>query len=481
MAEQTRAATGNARPAGASPSQPAAGPFVINLSSSTTPMALEQPRSPELARFTFFVSRRLEDGRERFRLHMGYFDTATEAEEWLAVVRDVYPAAWVGDAPGKKLRAAQQAATTAAPPPQPARAPAQVPTLRAAQPAPVSPPAPPVARAAVASMPQAPRPAAPTPAASVAGSTPAPRPMTPQRSAPPPSRLAAALRATAPRPAPRPPPARPVQPSHDASLSDTQVLRMLEHRRDVRARGAERPGGSETGAEAIAMLRPDDTQTMRVLKEEVAQNASVAFAVQLEWSVQPIDVEKVPPLAIFSAYTLYTVEGSREGRRWYGLRLGFFSDAISAKQVAYYVRSDFASVAVIPVTAKERERAGDKLVRKAAAAPAKRATEEFKLFDDEPTPRPRTAEPAKPPAPKSDKPAAPTRPAVRKRRPPSRSAPQNLDETLEILGAGDLEIDRSHTLINDSGVRHLHIEADNRRPSTFSKLLDRLADRIKSG
>src|SRR5256884_7659051 len=62
-------------------------PFVLNLCSSTTPMALAQTDLPELKRFTFFVSRRFEEGRERFRLHMGYFATLAEAEEWLSVVR----------------------------------------------------------------------------------------------------------------------------------------------------------------------------------------------------------------------------------------------------------------------------------------------------------------------------------------------------------------------------------------------------------
>src|SRR5580700_2935341 len=65
--------------------------FVINLCSSTTPMALVHPDAPELKRFRFFVSRRLEDGRERFRLHMGHFETLEEAEDWLSVVRDIYP------------------------------------------------------------------------------------------------------------------------------------------------------------------------------------------------------------------------------------------------------------------------------------------------------------------------------------------------------------------------------------------------------
>ena len=93
---------------------------------------------------------------------------------------------------------------------------------------------------------------------------------------------------------------------------------------------------------AIPLLKPDDTGTREALKDAVTSNAAVLFAVQLQWSVQAVELEKVPPLAIFSAYTLYTVEGSRDGRKWYGLRLGFFSDAISAKQVAHYVRSEFA-------------------------------------------------------------------------------------------------------------------------------------------
>jgi hypothetical protein len=73
--------------------------FVINLCASTSPMALTPPNSPELKRYTFFVSRQREDGRERFRLHMGYFTSQQEAENLLAAVRDVYPAAWVGPAP----------------------------------------------------------------------------------------------------------------------------------------------------------------------------------------------------------------------------------------------------------------------------------------------------------------------------------------------------------------------------------------------
>src|SRR5579862_4907019 len=126
------------------------GSFVLNLCSSTTPMALAQVELPELKRFNFFVSRRFEEGRERFRLHMGYFATLAEAEEWLGVVREIYPGAWAGEAPGRKLRERAAAAAAAqaqhaagpqtriAPPVQPAAPRAVAPAVAR----PAAPPAP---------------------------------------------------------------------------------------------------------------------------------------------------------------------------------------------------------------------------------------------------------------------------------------------------------------------------------------------------
>ncbi len=569
--------------------------YVINLCASTTPMALEQPKDGALKRFSFFISRRREDGRERFRLHMGYFASPDEAQEWLAVVRELYPAAWVGEAPGKKLRAAARAAaleakggtapvaTSAAAPvaapvatpaqvaallvpepvPVPVVAPIQVPTLPAAasaapvaaveSPAPLAvaaPPAPAAPAAPVAARTDAP--VSGTPAAVAALSNvrevlaqldepqqasdapgpipapvPAPTPAAPPRSAPqatpahtlyvpPPPVLPEhipTVRALTPAPMSPPPslpaakaPARaaPVAPAQKAPattqamakpaaasptpLSDTQVLRVLEERR---ADGA-KPAGPATAEEraantAIEMLRPEDTRTMRALKEDVQRDAPAQFAVQLAWSVTPIDASAVPPLAIFSAYTLYSVETNREGRRWYGLRLGFFTDALSAKQVAYYVRSDFSSVAVVPVTAAEKENAvaGARLQPAARKAAQSKAADEFKLFDaDQPPTKPappaeavraRIAEAAK----AGKRPAASrAKPAQRKK---AQSLEESLEQTLEILGAGHLEIDRGRgELLNDTGVRHLSVKVD-KRTSTFAKLLDRLSDRVGKG
>jgi hypothetical protein len=636
------------------PAAPAAeaGSFVLNLCSSTTPMALAQTDLPELKRFTFFVSRRFEEGRERFRLHMGFFASQEEAEEWLGVVRDIYPGAWAGEAPGKKLRArateaaaaqaqhavGPQSSPTAPPPPAarptpPASSPAtqqskqpaasaQIPTLvptlhppaaapavakasapraasaQAAKPAPQLPakrpqaPAPtpragvPAAARVPAQNPPAPRAASVArPAASPAPSQPRPgsapaanqRPVTkPVQAAKPavPSAPTAQARPVAqPRPvvqarpaaqqarptsqakpaasaaaksAPQPAPRAVQQPvkkvvfadsnvkevlaaldSHgdptgetrvmqvpvgrgdtadDSSLTDTQVLRFLETRREEDAVQAPSPLQADSAAESgISLLKPDDTGTRRALKEAVSHNDPVSFAVQLQWSVQPVALDKVPPLAIFSAYTLYSVEGSREGRKWYGLRLGFFNDAISAKQVAYYVRSEFNSVAVVPVSPQERERATEDNQRFAGGAmPRKRRANEdneFKLIDSDQTepagaaaaasPQPAPAEAA---APAASKPAADTR-GARKSVGKSESAgkteskgggkvearerrtPQTLEETLEILGANELAIDNNSGSVSDTGVRHLRVEIQKNTP--FSRLLERLSERVK--
>lgn len=550
--------------------------YVINLCASTTPMALVQPKEEALKRFTFFVSRRREDGRERFRLHMGYFTAPEEAEEWLPVVRELYPAAWVGEAPGKKLRAKAAAesaaravqiaavvpapvpvatvavvpapvvpapvakivaplAPAAAPAPEPKRppdtlslsnvsdvmaqlddvpaptlyvpppmvlpehiptvqplaaVPAVVPTLKAVEPPPPrpAPPAPaPVAKAPTpppapkAAAPVAPpvaRPSAPVipPVATAPPKITVPPQVPVQSPAPPAAKVAVPAPIAAPAPAVPAPP----------NLSDSQVLRVLEDRRE----GAPGAGDSQSAVEreadaAIAVLRPDDTRTMRALRTEVQKNAAVQFAVQLDWSVSPIDISKVPPLAIFGAYTLYSVESSRDGRKWYGLRLGFFTDALSAKQVAYYVRSDFVSVAVVPVTAEEKDRAMDGAHSPNDIGKSRnegKAAEEFKLFDlEEPA-----AKPAAAPAP--PKPSVPGNATNSTSRGRGRAKPapkrkvgnieEQLEQTLEILGASDLEIDRGKgELLNDTGVRHLSVKID-KRTSTFSKLLDKLSDRM---
>jgi hypothetical protein len=569
------AVDGQGRAAAADRSAPGtpADSFVINLCSSTTPMALAQPNAPELKRFRFFVSRRLEDRRERFRLHMGYFTSLEEAEEWLGVVRDVYPGAWAGEAPGKRLRARASAAQPAAPrlpldvpaaevvppaAPIPSEAPSAsiltlsqdiaasvaLPALPLPAPpeltltapesisssmaAPITaPPAPPLASAVLPEDPPAltllaiAPPATSTSAAPAHVVTAAASPTTPpaarpveipqgadiaasapaakkskavapgKRSAPlaPLSNVRevlAALDATDAKEAAPPAPAE----ARTQALSDTQVMKILEERRSrERARGE-----TQDASRNVPMLRPDDTGTRRALREAVQDNAAVSFAVQLQWSVQPMALDKVPPLAIFSAYTLYTVEGNREGRKWYGLRLGFFSDADAAKQVAHYVRSEFTSVAVLPVSPEERGRAieADQNTQIASFQKASRATEseEITLLDadnaDAPARSP--AEPMRGAAKLTAGGAHTLSPAARaaarskklrsKARVAERKAPASLEETLEILGADALEIDNSRgVFINESSARPGTPQL--RKNSPFARLMARLTERVR--
>lgn len=137
------------------------------------------------------------------------------------------------------------------------------------------------------------------------------------------------------------------------SLTDTQVLDILEMRRPATGQSE----GEDRSGEQIELLRPDDTGTRRALKEAVACGAPVSFAVQLQWSTRPIDPSRVPALALFKAYALYVVESRHADHSCYFLRLGFFGDPVSARQIALLVRSSFASAAVVPVLDGEVARA----------------------------------------------------------------------------------------------------------------------------
>ena len=532
--------------------------FVINLCSSTTPMALTQPQLAELKNFKFFVSRRLEDGRERFRLHMGYFESLLQAEDLLPVVREIYPGAWAGEAPGKRLRAARAAASQPAPVAAPS---VPAPVAVAAPPAPAPVAAPNVPAPVAVAAPPIPAPVAKPgvpdlthmPTLSAAPESEATRvaPAVNLQLVPDPPRAAAPVAAPAPARAPAPvmaapaPPAR-VAPTPAAPRAPQAVPPAaaraatpkadgrgpLERRSNVReVLKSLDENGRESGAAvakpaapvapaapaAVAPVLPagpvvrqagvlPDSQVLRLLEQKQGDplnttSTPAAFSVQLQWSVQPIDLARVPPLAIFGAYTLYTVEGSREGRRWYGLRLGFFSDANSAKQVAQYVRSEFSSVAVVPVSLKERDGAsGATGGAAAAAAPAasdKRPSErlpdqsgQFKLLEDTAT-RPKLPETAAKAL--QSRTAAKPKAGAGKAAGASRSAkatkgranqvdahekraPKTLEETLEILGADELQIEGGRRqLQSEGGIRHMDMKVQKNSP--FTRLLDRLAER----
>jgi hypothetical protein len=269
------------------------------------------------------------------------------------------------------------------------------------------------------------------------------------------------------------------------SLTDTQVMQILEARRTHTSP----PAAPQEASSGIALLRPDDTGTRLALRNAVRENAAVSFAVQLQSGAEPLALDKVPPLAIFSAYTLYTVEGTREGRTWYGLRLGFFSDAGAAKQVACYVRSEFATVAVVPVSQGESERAVRKDRTTAAAsfphAAPTPASEEIPLFDAQGADPPRVALNYRGGSLNTGS-ASARAAALRSKKLRSEATvaevakvEHTLEQTLEILGAGELEIDNGRgEFINQSGP---HQQLETRKNSPFQRLLARLTERVRKG
>jgi hypothetical protein len=530
--------------------------FVINLCSSTSPVALAPPDHAGLKRFTFFVSRRREDGRERFRLHMGYFETQEEAEKLLDIVREIYPGAWAGMAPGQRLRAAAMAA---------AASPAS--TTNASASEPILAPAPAVE--AVRSVPVVPvlqSDGAATAAAPAGTTAPAPKPATTATVVAAPAAVAAAVAAeiatpvefSVDPPAKAAPRAEPIALESDesaarslsdvraaiASLDDSavprpSVLRIPELKAAaVAATAAAAPVATKsatdavlTGAGAIALLEtpvPSAAPSATPKGESSAsrnegtgpQGEKPVYAVQLMWSVQPIDMTQVPQLAIFSAYTLYGAEGNREGRRWYGLRLGFFTDAVSAKQVAHYVRSEFSTVSVVPVTPREHERAriaasrpgpGNVLAAAATAVAAAAASAvageaaaaastmaapkaaapkpAFEFIDDKPvlvaaTPAVAASEAGRlPPGPRTGRGAPGKRAKLRTKSEAATAAKPRkltLEETLEILGAGDLAVDEGRgELINDESPAVPSKRAETKaKPSRLGRLFERLSERI---
>ena len=141
-------------------------------------------------------------------------------------------------------------------------------------------------------------------------------------------------------------------PSGRASFTDTQVLKILEARR-----ASVHDDVDESNCDQIALLRPDDTGTRQALKEAVRRVHRFPLPCSSTGRRSRSTSATCRPLAIFKAHTLYATESRRKGRSCYFLRLGFFADPISAKQVAVQVRSTFPSAAVVPVLESEVARA----------------------------------------------------------------------------------------------------------------------------
>jgi len=68
--------------------------FVINLCAAMTPLNLDGSPLPGLERYKLYQVSRMEDGRRRYRLRLGFFTSESLAEDVLCSVRQQYATAF---------------------------------------------------------------------------------------------------------------------------------------------------------------------------------------------------------------------------------------------------------------------------------------------------------------------------------------------------------------------------------------------------
>jgi hypothetical protein len=258
--------------------------LAITLCSSNAPIPMPTLTDDRLRGFALFKSRRREEGRERFRLHLGYFQTVTEAERVLELVRATWPRAMIAAVPEANLGSLDNTALTRFSIVQPPAAAQDVPEP------------PPMVTAKVTVLP-----------------------------------AVASPQVVAPEP---------------------PVLRTV-----VPQRPAE-PAPAPTFAGAPRVEDAEATVVMPVVRPQPQR-----YAVQLAFGRTPIDLARLPDLAIYEGYLLYAIESEPGGRRLYGVRLGFYDDVLSARLVAQYVRSEFRDVTIVPVSDREVARANAARIR----------------------------------------------------------------------------------------------------------------------
>ena len=135
----------------------------------------------------------------------------------------------------------------------------------------------------------------------------------------------------------------------------------------------------------------------------------------------------------------------RDGRRWYGLRLGFFRDGLSARLVAQYARSDFKDSAVVPVSLRERERSAQAesvMVERVAPKQAPASAPELALAQTATAPVPVAPVPAAVKPPKSPPPGqTPTLGIARGQWVPAEKKPvDSANDVITVLGGNDLSL-----------------------------------------
>lgn len=350
--------------------------FIINLCASMTPMPAVPRNLKGFEKYKLYQVSRQEDGRRRFRLRLGFFTSEADAEWVLNSVRNLYPTAFTGCVTQEDLRYCSESAPAASLV-EAKNVPAQVATqkpIAAAASAPSQPVTVPTpVSAALPAMPQTSpaKPVVPTPIAAAAPTqnltlaTPAAtvaKPEQPQSGPNEPFHVARGVHIpetsleltdeyavlAAPAGQPTPPAARPtpapamVKPAATAGNGPVQSATFISPPRIV--------------DDYVPIL--DTTLTIRTLTSAEADdpNRPKWFAVQLALSEQPINLDTMPKLDIFAAYTLYSVAMMEGGSIKHALRLGFFRENVSAEAVMGYLKAFFNMPSITQIATAEYER-----------------------------------------------------------------------------------------------------------------------------
>jgi len=316
------------------------GPFVINLSSSTACIGIPNLDLGCESAHAYEIQRN-EDGRTRYRLRLGPFESEDEADLILSAVREIYPGALTATAGPDDLKsiaairakaaAAADARRVPAPPMNPE------PPLITTRAEPVAAPEPPTISARVD-----------IPVQTVAAKVIEPPVITERVEL---------------KPATKPPAAPVATPNFHAASGKPSM--------SVSAPLVRRPAAPAAPVQAAP-----------VQAAPVQAAPAPWFVIELATSEEAFDPDTVPNLDIFAEYRLYSVAEVGNTRIVHALRVGFFSAEIAAKAVASYLAQYYDKPAIKRVSVAERERFAEQAVeaRKDVGATGRHAV--IEITDD---------------------------------------------------------------------------------------------------
>lgn len=493
--------------------------FAINLCASMTPMPTVPKHLKGFERYRLYQVSKIEDGRRRYRLRLGFFTSEADAELIVGSIRSLYPAAFTSCLSDEDLRYTDSLATRPRPAkavetPKPVADPAPSVTATPVVNAPAriqnisAPPSSPAAAPTATKTPVAvPAVAAPKTRMNQGGETKKPvaepelsleidlrgtaesaaipaepaskadvvpfhvargikvpeialelapeaRPAAKSKDVPTVQQKAApsrASRAAAPAPKPAAPSAKPAAPAKPAPALREAL-----------------PPPPQIIEDYIPVL--DTTLTLRTLTQAEIDdpNQPKWYVVQLAQSDHPVNLEAMPKLDIFSAYSLYSVAITTGGTIRHALRLGFFREEVSAEAVAGYLKTFFASPSVARVSSAEYTRFAEPLRKPEAAGTAADKVVQLKRTASQAAPAP-----AKP-APSAAAPAAaknPASPYAKIAKTASAAKPTVKGRTPARSLAEQLKEEARQTLLSESSIRKVP------KPQSFlSRLIGRSLD-----